>query len=237
MNKRLKQFARDTILNDLLQLTDAQQAVFKKMYSPDPEKFDTYPLKGIVGIIYDDLLENALDQTERTLENNRYPIVNLAFGSKVEIENIIFTLVKNQNGLYLNGNNGDRIDLTDVCGGGVGITLEKIKQAHDDAKGVAITLPSVKHSEIKSLDPVNIIHLAIGTTFKIDNDVIKITESSDSCVNFENEAGRRITPQGSWFFNNNITISDIAKMHDKLLNSDSFIIKNDIEQSTFSINS
>jgi hypothetical protein len=237
MNKRLKQFARDTILNDLLQLTDAQQAVFKKMYSPDPEKFDTYPLKSIVRNIYDNLLENALDQTERTLENNRYPIVNLAFGSKVEIENIIFTLVKNQNGLYLNGNNGDRIDLTDVCGGGVGITLEKIKQAHDDAKGVAITLPSIKPSEIKSLDLVNVIHLAIGTTFKIDNDVIKITESSNSGVNLENEAGRRITPQGSWFFNNNITISEIARMHDRLLNSDSFIMKNDIEQSTFSINS
>ena len=64
MNNTLQQYARDVLKDGLKQCTDAQQLLFKRMYSPGNIK---KPIEEVVDSIDADKLDWAMQQVERTL--------------------------------------------------------------------------------------------------------------------------------------------------------------------------
>jgi hypothetical protein len=67
MNKTLSNFARDLLKLNLAKCTEAQQHLFRQMYShKDMER----PIDDVVDAMPDDKLDWAIQQCERTVENN-----------------------------------------------------------------------------------------------------------------------------------------------------------------------
>lgn len=65
MNKTLAAFARERLKLGLVQCTDAQQHLFKRMYCPRSLE---RPIDEVVDAMTDDKLDWAMQQVERTLE-------------------------------------------------------------------------------------------------------------------------------------------------------------------------
>lgn len=67
MNKQLQEFARSELKKGLAQCTEAQQHIFKRMYSHD--NLDM-PINDIVDAIPEDKLSWAMEQVRRTEKIN-----------------------------------------------------------------------------------------------------------------------------------------------------------------------
>lgn len=68
MNQQLQNYARQQLKEDLTQCTEAQQLLFKRMYSHDDLERS---IDEVVNNIPEDKLDRAMDQVERTLEKNQ----------------------------------------------------------------------------------------------------------------------------------------------------------------------
>lgn len=67
MNNQLQSFAREKLKEGLKKCTEAQQHLFKRMYSHDDlEK----PIDEVVDQMPESTLDWAMDQVRRTIENN-----------------------------------------------------------------------------------------------------------------------------------------------------------------------
>jgi hypothetical protein len=77
MNRTLEQFAREEILNGLSECTEAEQLMFRRMYSPPVRgcdgQFDYYnkTIEEIVSGLPAEKLDWALTQVENTLEKRQ----------------------------------------------------------------------------------------------------------------------------------------------------------------------
>jgi hypothetical protein len=65
MNNQLQKFARETLKDGLSQLSENQQLLFKKMYSPNNLDLNIFK---IVDNMSEEKLDWAIQQVERTLE-------------------------------------------------------------------------------------------------------------------------------------------------------------------------
>lgn len=65
MNKQLQDYARDTLKAGLLQTTEMQQLLFKKMYS---HKNLNMPIEDVVDNLEAEKLDWAMQQVQRTID-------------------------------------------------------------------------------------------------------------------------------------------------------------------------
>lgn len=70
MNKTLAEAGRNILKTLIVQCTDEQQLMFKRMYSPKPERDLNLPIMKVIEKMDDSNIDTAISQCERTIENN-----------------------------------------------------------------------------------------------------------------------------------------------------------------------
>ncbi len=65
MNNQLQEFAREILIEGLLKLPEANQMIFKRMYS---HKDLTLPIEEVVAAMPDERLDWAMQQVQRSLD-------------------------------------------------------------------------------------------------------------------------------------------------------------------------